>query len=93
MRRHAGGDNYSTLPSCNQPEVFTAGVILTAPPDAQFIKHTTFAHINGHGVLRGWVGSPAPDFLDTNTFEDLTCAQSTPPEPNDTCPDVPPVCS
>lgn len=90
---YAGGDISSTLPTCNEPEVYSGGVILTAPPSEQFIKHTTFAHITGYGVLRGWVGPLAPDFLDTNTFEDLTaCAQSAPEGENHACPDVPPAC-
>ncbi|CAN99285.1 putative secreted protein [Sorangium cellulosum So ce56] len=90
---YAGSETHSILLTCNEPGIHEGGVILTTPPPSQFIQHTTFAHITGHGVHRGWRGPSAPDFADTNTFEDLTgCAVSTPPDEDLYCPEPPPTC-
>lgn len=63
-------------------------------PDSELITNTTFRHIAGWGVVRGWDGSSAPDFTATNTFEDLLyCPQSQPRDANGQCAADPYVCS
>lgn len=90
---YAGGDIHASLATCNAPPVFSAGVILTSAPSDAFVQHTTFSHITGYGVLRGWAGPSAPHFVDTNTFEDVSaCAESAPTGPDNDCPDTPPAC-
>mgnify|MGYP001443223877 CR=1 FL=1 len=52
---------------------------LTEENIREAMRDVRIAHGRGHGVFRGWRGAASPDFMATNTFEDLGgCAQTMP---------------
>ncbi|AUX24625.1 hypothetical protein SOCEGT47_051640 [Sorangium cellulosum] len=90
---YAGYDCSCSLLTCNDIEEFEGAVIFSQEPSRAFIQRSTFRHIAGHGVTRGWVGTSEPDFVTGNTFEDVTgCAQTRPWIEGQPCYDPLPAC-
>ncbi len=76
---YTGHDCGCVLATCSDVERNDSAVIFTAPPPTAFVRNTRFAHGSGHGIFRGWRGNASPDFMESNTFEDLGgCAQTLP---------------
>ncbi|WP_437941913.1 hypothetical protein [Sorangium sp. So ce341] len=68
-------------------------VIFSRAPSSAFIQGSTFRHVAGHGVTRGWNGAAGPDFVSGDTFEDVSgCEQTRPWVEGQTCPDPKPPC-
>ncbi|WP_437682531.1 hypothetical protein [Sorangium sp. So ce131] len=90
---YAGYDCGCILHTCNDLATWNAAVIFSMPPASAFIQGSTFRHIAGHGVTRGWSGPPGPDFVSGNTFEDVSgCEQTRPFIVGQSCPDPEPTC-
>lgn len=76
---YAGGDCGCVLLTCSDVTSHDSSVIFSQPPATAFVKNTRIAHGLGHGIFRGWRGAATPDFMATNTFDDLAgCAQTVP---------------
>ncbi|MDO9015536.1 MAG: hypothetical protein Q8S73_44855 [Deltaproteobacteria bacterium] len=76
---YTGGDCGCVLATCSDVARHDAAIIFSQPPASAFVRNTRIAHGRGHGVFRGWRGASTPDFMDSNTFEDLAgCAQTLP---------------
>lgn len=76
---YAGGDCGCVLLTCSDVTSHDSSVIFSQAPASGFIRDTRIAHGRGHGVFRGWRGAASPDFMATNSFEDLSgCAQTLP---------------
>ncbi len=76
---YTGHDCGCVLATCSDVRGDEAAIIFTAAPATAFVRDTRIAHGSGHGVFRGWRGAASPDFMATNTFEDMGgCAQTLP---------------
>jgi hypothetical protein len=76
---YTGYDCGCVLATCSDVADHDAAVIFSQPPPTAFVRNVRFAHGHGHGVFRGWRGGATPDFMATNTFEDMRgCAQTLP---------------
>jgi hypothetical protein len=88
-----GYDCGCILLSCNDLTTFNGAVIFSEAPGSAFIQGSTFRHVAGHGVTRGWVGTAGPDFVAGNTFEDVSGSTQTRPWiEGQSCPDPKPAC-
>lgn len=87
---YGGGECFCALSTCSDIDRSEGAVIFTHRPPSAFIKDTTIAHSDGHGIVLGYTGE-AVDFAPANTFEDLAgCAQTLPRTA--TCPSPLPAC-
>jgi hypothetical protein len=76
---YAGGDCGCVLETCSLVDSHDSSIIFSQAPASGFIRDTRIAHGRGHGVFRGWRGADSPDFMASNSFEDLAgCAQTRP---------------
>ncbi|MGK3963502.1 hypothetical protein WMF01_23310 [Sorangium sp. So ce1667] len=90
---YAGFDCGCILLSCNDVTTFNGAVVFSQAPSSAFIQRSTIRHVAGHGVTRGWNGTPGPDFVAGNTFEDVSgCKQTRPWVEGQSCPDPEPPC-
>jgi hypothetical protein len=92
--RYAGGPCQCSSFGCNYlPGSFdvSSAILVFQQPAAPFIAHAHIEDSAGHGILRGWNGSDAVGFLDTNAFARVAgCTQTTPRDVDGRCPDSPP---
>lgn len=76
---YTGHDCGCVLSTCSDVTRNDAAIIFTNAPSSNFVRDVRFAHGSGHGIFRGWRGAATPDFMESNTFEDLGgCAQTLP---------------
>lgn len=76
---YTGGDCGCVLSTCSDVARHDSAIIFSEAPPSAFVRDVRIAHGRGHGVFRGWRGAASPDFMATNTFEDLGgCAQTMP---------------
>ncbi|HEX5747475.1 MAG TPA: hypothetical protein VFZ09_14615 [Archangium sp.] len=92
--RHAGGACQCSGYGCNYlPGSFdvSSAILVFQQPGAPFIANSRIEDSAGHGILRGWNGSDAVDFLATNSFARVSgCTQTTPRDVEGRCPASPP---
>lgn len=84
----AGGPGGAANYGCPPASLSTndAALRFFGQPSSAFVTSTTLRRSAGHGVLRGWRGSPM-DFLAGNTFDRVTgCHQVEPKDPTGACP-------
>lgn len=92
--RYAGGPCLCSSFGCNYlPPSFdvSSAILLFEEPATPFIAGASIEDSAGHGILRGWNGSDAVGFLETNTFARIQgCTQTTPRDTGGRCPNDPP---
>lgn len=65
-------------------------IIYGAEPSRAFIKNSVIENSAGDGIVRGWEGEPL-DFLESNSFSNITRCFATYPKPtNEVCPNPAP---
>lgn len=91
---YAGGDCQCSGFGCNYVHgtfAVDSAILLFKEPSTAFITQTRIEHSAGHGILRGWSGSPSTSFLGSNTFADVAgCTETLPKDVNGNCPADPP---
>jgi hypothetical protein len=96
---YAGGSSNVPSSSCPLPGIYgryndAAIRIVGGKPAREFVTNTAISDSGSNGIDRGYLapcpdgGSPGPDFLPSNTFQNIAWCQQTYPGPvSGSCPD------
>jgi hypothetical protein len=99
---YAGGSSNVPSGSCLIPGIYgryndAAVRIIGGVPPSAFVTNTVIADSGANGIDRGYLiaypdaGDPGPDFMATNTFQNIAwCAETYPAPLSGDCPDPPP---